>query len=56
MKEEKRFLPCGQGENICNCKSEKECGYIHIEKQAGKLIKFDPRQEIYKKILNRKMK
>lgn len=21
------FKPCGQGENICRCKSEKDCGY-----------------------------
>lgn len=27
MSNEKTFKPCGQGENICNCKSKEDCGY-----------------------------
>ena len=23
-----KFKPCGQGDNICNCKKESECGYL----------------------------
>ncbi len=26
-KELKDFVPCGEGENKCNCKSVAECGY-----------------------------
>lgn len=22
-----KFKPCGEGDNICNCKNESECGY-----------------------------
>ena len=25
--EQDLFKPCGEGENICNCKKESECGY-----------------------------
>lgn len=25
------FKPCGEVDNICNCKNEKECGYIKNE-------------------------
>lgn len=24
---EKEFKPCGEGDNICNCKNASECGY-----------------------------
>lgn len=27
MKQEDNFQRCGSGENVCNCKSESECGY-----------------------------
>ena len=26
----KRWKPCGEGVNICNCKKASECGYIEI--------------------------
>ena len=26
------FVRCGEGENICNCKSPEDCGYIEIFK------------------------
>lgn len=34
---EKPFKPCGEGDNICSCKSEKECGYTRavVEKGGG---------------------
>ena len=25
-----RWQPCGEGENICNCKNASECGYIEF--------------------------
>lgn len=25
-----RWKPCGEGDNICNCKQASECGYIEI--------------------------
>lgn len=34
-----QFTPCGEGDNICNCKKESECGYIEIYKMADKLSK-----------------
>ena len=33
----KELKPCGEGENICNCKSQDECGYIEIEKRIRDL-------------------
>ena len=27
LSEEEKFIPCGEGENICNCKNKNECGY-----------------------------
>ena len=33
----KKFKPCGEGDNICNCKSADECGYIDIYAGIEKL-------------------
>ena len=33
----KKFKPCGEGDNICNCKSADECGYLYIKKEIAKL-------------------
>ena len=33
----KKFIPCGEGDNICNCKSADECGYLYIKKEIAKL-------------------
>lgn len=29
------FKRCGEGENVCNCKAEQECGYLSAEYQTG---------------------
>lgn len=34
---EKECKPCGEGDNVCNCKSKSECGYIYIGEQIEKL-------------------
>lgn len=31
--ESQEFIPCGQGENHCNCKSKEECGYIESQEE-----------------------
>jgi len=38
----KEFKPCGEGENICNCKDESECGYIVdlLERREDKNLEF----------------
>lgn len=28
------FKPCGEGDNICSCKSERECGYTTITRNG----------------------
>lgn len=28
LEPKEEFKPCGEGDNICNCKSAKECGYV----------------------------
>jgi len=30
LKRKAPFIPCGEGENICNCKNAKECGYLPL--------------------------
>lgn len=32
----KKFIPCGEGENICNCKKQSECGYLKMAQAAKK--------------------
>lgn len=32
---ETEFKRCGEGENACNCKTEKECGYLSQEYEDG---------------------
>lgn len=27
---ETNFKRCGEGENVCNCKTEQECGYLNM--------------------------
>jgi len=34
------WKPCGEGENICNCKNENECGYIEFYAGIEKLNKI----------------
>lgn len=34
-----RWKPCGEGENICNCKKASECGYIEIYKRIARMFK-----------------
>ena len=31
------WKPCGEGENICNCKKATECGYIEFYKGIARL-------------------
>ncbi len=31
------FKRCGEGDNVCNCKESKDCGYIYIENEISKL-------------------
>ena len=31
------WKPCGEGENICNCKKASECGYIEFYKGIARL-------------------
>ena len=33
-----RWKPCGEGENICNCKKASECGYIKFYKGIARLM------------------
>lgn len=41
----KELKPCGEGENICNCKSQDECGYIEIEKRIRDLETCTEKEE-----------
>jgi len=36
-KEIQGWKPCGEGENICNCKKESECGYTQFYKEIATL-------------------
>lgn len=31
MTNKKEWKPCGEGENICNCKTQSECGYLDFK-------------------------
>lgn len=33
------WKPCGEGENICNCKNESECGYLEMARLAEEEFK-----------------
>ena len=37
LKNPKHWKPCGEGENICNCKKASECGYIEFYKGIARL-------------------
>ena len=37
LKNPKHWKPCGEGENICNCKKASECGYIAFYKAIARL-------------------
>lgn len=39
--ENKEWKPCGDGDNICNCKKSSECGYILIEKGIIELLESE---------------
>jgi hypothetical protein len=51
--ESQGFIPCGQGDNHCNCKSKEECGYI--ESQEEQPVIFDDfLREVYKGLREKK--
>ena len=45
----KKFIPCGEGKNICNCKSSSECGYLE---RRGTYKNID--DHLYKKYIKEK--
>lgn len=49
------FINCGEGENVCNCKNESECGYVAYGVEWEKEMMKMPKKFIIDMVRNKQV-